>query len=69
MKLYTDNVLPFINDDALTIGAHADHRLDYVFPRTQSPKMRDAKWEEREPSLERKPVRNLILNLIERIAA
>lgn len=32
----------------LTIAAHADHRReDFVFPRTQSRAMREARWERR----------------------
>ena len=41
-------------ESVLTIAAHADHRReDFVFPRTQSRAMREARWEQRLPPLPR----------------
>ena len=39
---------------AITIAAHADHRgEDFVFPRTQSRRLRAMAWESRLPPLKR----------------
>ena len=47
------------------IAAHADHcRDDFIFPRTQSLKMRDAKWESRLP-----PLRRTLLTIAANVAA
>ena len=50
-------------DEAICAAAHADYRReDFIFPRTQSLKMRDAKWETRLPPM--KPWgSNLVANL------
>jgi hypothetical protein len=50
-------------DEAICIAAHADYRReDFVFPRTQSLKMRGLKWENRLPPM--KPWgSNLVANL------
>jgi len=41
-------------ESVLTIAAHADHRReDFVFPRTQSRAMREARWETRVAPLPR----------------
>ncbi len=50
-------------DEAICIAAHADYRReDFIFPRTQSLKMRSLKWENRLPPM--KPWgSNLVANL------
>ncbi len=50
-------------DEAICIAAHADYRReDFIFPRTQSLKMRCLKWESRLPPM--KPWgSNLVANL------
>jgi hypothetical protein len=50
-------------DEATFIAAHADYRReDFIFPRTQSLKMRGLKWESRLPPM--KPWgSNLVANL------
>ncbi len=46
-KLIDDNA-PYRRNDVLTIGAHADYRReDFIFPRTQSPQLRELEWESR----------------------
>ena len=43
-----------VPESVITIAAHADHRReDFVFPRTQSRAMREARWERRLPPLPR----------------
>jgi hypothetical protein len=50
-------------DEAICIAAHADYRReDFIFPRTQSLRMRGLKWENRLPPM--KPWgSNLVANL------
>jgi hypothetical protein len=39
-------------DEPILIAAHADYRReDFIFPRTQSVKMRDLQWENRLPPM------------------
>lgn len=56
----------------LTIAAHADHRReDFVFPRTQSRAMREARWDRRLPPLPRSLLTraaNAAAGIIERLA-
>jgi hypothetical protein len=43
---------PLCDDEATFIAAHADYRReDFIFPRTQSLKMRSLKWESRLPPM------------------
>ena len=43
-----DEPAPYRANDIRVIGAHADYRReDFIFPRTQSPQLRDMEWESR----------------------
>ncbi len=59
-------------ESVLTIAAHADHRReDFVFPRTQSRAMREARWEQRLKPLPRSLLTraaNAAAEIIERLA-
>ena len=59
-------------ESLITIAAHADHRREYfVFPRTQSRAMREARWERRLKPLPRSLLTraaNAAAEIIERLA-
>lgn len=47
-KMPEDRPAPYRPNDIRVIGAHADYRReDFIFPRTQSPQLRELEWENR----------------------